>query len=112
MEISHGGSSPEWNGNAPDARALQVELARRVTLKDGFAKPLRTVAGFDVGFEDGGASTCAAAVLMDAATLQPMATQVSHVPATTPYVPGLLAFRQLPALLAAPPMTKRFSSTR
>lgn len=90
-----------WDGSTVQARALQLELAQRLILKDGFAKPLRTIAGFDVGFEDGGATTRAAAVLLDAATLQPIAMQVARVPTTMPYVPGLLSFRELPALLAA-----------
>lgn len=90
-----------WDGSTAQARALQLELAQRLILKDGFAKPLRTIAGFDVGFEDGGATTRAAAVLLDAATLQPIAAQVARVPTTMPYVPGLLSFRELPALLAA-----------
>lgn len=90
-----------WDGSTTQARALQLELAQRLILKDGFAKPLRTIAGFDVGFEDGGATTRAAAVLLDATTLQPIATQVARLPTTMPYVPGLLSFRELPALLAA-----------
>lgn len=90
-----------WDGSTAQARALQLELAQRLILKDRFAKPLRTIAGFDVGFEDGGATTRAAAVLLDAATLQPIAMQVARVPTTMAYVPGLLSFRELPALLAA-----------
>ena len=68
-----------WDGSTAQARALQLELAQRVMLKDGFAKRLRTVAGFDVGFEEGGATTRAAAVLLDAVTLQPIAAQVARV---------------------------------
>ena len=79
---------------------MQLELARRLVLKDGFAKPLRTVAGFDVGFEEDGAVTRAAAVLLDAVTLQPIAMEVARVPTTVPYIPGLQSFRELPALLA------------
>src|SRR5688500_18516645 len=80
-----------WDGSVTEARALQVELAHGVVLKDGFAKPLRTVAGFDVGFEEDGAVTRAAAVLLDATTLQPLAVQVARVPSTMPYIPGLLS---------------------
>ena len=90
-----------WDGDAAAARALQARLAQDVILKDGFAKPLRTVAGFVVGFEEDGAVACAAAVLLDAVTLQPIAMQVARVATTTPYIPGLSSFRELPALLAA-----------
>lgn len=92
---------PPWDGDVRAARALQSELAARVSLRDGFAKPLRTVAGCDVGFEDGGATTRAAVVLLDAHTLQPLEQHVARLPTAMPYIPGLLSFRELPALLQA-----------
>jgi len=92
---------PDWDGTVAGARALQEVLAPRVSLRDGFASPLRTVAGFDVGFEDGGRTVRAAAVLVDATTLQPLAMEVARVPKPMPYVPGILSFLELPALLQA-----------
>ena len=92
---------PEWTGDTAALRALQSELASRVVLRDGFAKPLRTIAGFDVGFEDDGATTRAAAVLLDADTLELLDQQVARLPTRMPYIPGLLSFRELPALLDA-----------
>ena len=90
---------PGWDGSVASARALQLELAHAVVLRDGFAKPLRTVAGFDVGFEESGTVTRAAAVLLDAVTLQPLDTRIVRIATTMPYIPGLLSFRELPALL-------------
>ncbi|GAB3357947.1 deoxyribonuclease V [Lysobacter tyrosinilyticus] len=90
-----------WDGDVAAARALQVELAKQVRLKDDFAKPLRTVAGFDVGFEDDGATTRAAAVLLDAESQQVLESHVARVSTRMPYIPGLLSFRELPALLEA-----------
>ena len=92
---------PAWTGDTAPLRALQEALAQQVVLRDAFAKPLRTVAGFDVGFEDGGATTRAAAMLLDADTLDVLDQQVARLPTRMPYVPGLLSFRELPALLAA-----------
>ena len=97
---------PAWNHNAAELRALQGELAGEVSLRDGFAKPLRTIAGFDVGFEDEGATTRAAAVLLDAESLEVLDQQVARLPTAMPYIPGLLSFRELPALFAALDMLK------
>jgi deoxyribonuclease V len=91
----------EWSGDIAALRAVQDELAQRVRLKDAFPKALRTVAGFHVGFEDDGATLCAAAVLLDANTLQSLDTQLVRMPARMPYIPGLLSFREMPALLEA-----------
>ena len=90
---------PDWDGSVAGARALQEVLARQVVLRDRFSKPLRTVAGLDVGFEEDGSITRAAAVLLDAVTLQPLDTQVVRIATSMPYVPGLLSFREMPALL-------------
>lgn len=91
---------PEWTGDVPALRAVQEALASRVRLRDEFPKTLRTIGGFDVGFEDDGAITRAAAVLLDANTLQLLETHVVRLPTRMPYIPGLLSFRELPALLA------------
>ena len=95
------GTFPGGDVGVAETRQMQARLARGVVLKDGFAKPLRTVVGFDVGFEAEGTVTRAAAVLLDAVTLQPIAMEVARLPTIAPYIPGLLGFRALPALLAA-----------
>lgn len=92
---------PDWDGDTAAARALQTRLAKRVVLRDDFHTPLRIIAGFDVGFEDGGQTTRAAAVLLAADTLETLDAQVARVPTAMPYIPGLLSFRELPALLQA-----------
>ncbi len=98
---------PGWDGSIAGARALQAALAAQVSLHDALPMPLRTVAGFDVGFEDEGATTRAAVVLLDADSLQPLESHVARVPTSMPYVPGLLSFRELPALLLALDMLAR-----
>ena len=92
---------PGWDGSSAGARVLQAQLAAQVSLHDDYTRPLRTIAGFDVGFEDHGATTRAAVVLVDAQTLQPLESHLARLPTRMPYVPGLLSFRELPALLDA-----------
>jgi len=87
-----------WDGTVARAHALQEALIPRVQVKDGFHKPLRLVAGVTLASEDEGARTRAVAVLLDADTMELIDAQVAHVPATTPYVPGFLSFRVMPAL--------------
>lgn len=91
----------DWDGSAADARRVQERLAAEVVLRDDAPEAPRWLGGFDVGFEDAGTITRAAAVLLAADTLQPVATEVVRVPTSMPYVPGLLSFRELPALVAA-----------
>lgn len=89
-----------WDLAPRDAIALQKELAPRVIAHDDFDEP-QSIAGVDVGFEDAGKVTRAAVVVMDAASLD-VTEQVLHREATRfPYVPGLLSFREIPALLNA-----------
>ena len=99
--------SGRWSGDTAGLRAQQAALAGDVVLRDGFPTPLRTIAGFDVGFEDDGATTRAAAVLLDAATLAVLDRRVARRPTAMPYIPGLLSFRELPALLDALAMLDR-----
>lgn len=90
----------EWDGSPAAAREIQKQLAGKVVLEDDFG-PLRLIAGVDVGFEAGGEITRAAAVLLDAETLEPLAQALARIPTCMPYIPGLLSFRELPAVLQA-----------
>ncbi|WMJ68425.1 deoxyribonuclease V [Stenotrophomonas sp. 24(2023)] len=90
-----------WQGSVAAARAQQQHLALHVERNDRLPAHLQWLAGLDVGFEDNGATTRAAAVLLDARTLQPIAQETARIPTVMPYIPGLLSFRELPALLAA-----------
>ncbi|EIK53618.1 endonuclease V [Stutzerimonas stutzeri TS44] len=90
----------DWDGTPAAARALQLRLAAQVRLVDDFP-PLRLIAGVDVGFEEQGQITRAAVVLLDAQTLEVVAQSLTRIPTSMPYIPGLLSFRELPAVLQA-----------
>ena len=84
-------------------RRSQKLRSHQVILRDGVRKP-ETMAGVDVSYD--GDDAFAAAVVVKADTLEVMEEQVVRVRISFPYVPGYLAFREMPALLAA------FSSLR
>ncbi len=90
----------DWDLSPKEAMALQTRLATAVVRRDDFGRIAR-VAGVDVGFEDGGATTRAAVVVLDVPSLQPLASAVARQPTRFPYVPGLLSFREIPSVLAA-----------
>lgn len=90
----------DWHLSPADARALQADWAQRVLVRDEVGDVNR-IGGVDVGFEQGGSVTRAALVVLSWPDLQVMERQLARVPTTFPYVPGLLSFREMPAILAA-----------
>jgi deoxyribonuclease V len=90
-----------WTLTTAEARAAQLEIAARVSEETptGFAP--RHIGGIDVGFEEGGTITRAVAVVLDADTLTPLDAAIARSPTRFPYVPGLLSFREMPAILEA-----------
>jgi deoxyribonuclease V len=79
------------------AVALQRELAPRV-VRHGRPRP-RTVCGVDTSIRGG--IVHAALCVFSFPALEPLASATATRPVEFPYVPGLLAFRELPALLDA-----------
>ncbi|MDQ3856106.1 MAG: endonuclease V [Chloroflexota bacterium] len=81
-----------------EAVQAQKRLAPLVRI-ESVTSPVRTVAGFDLSFRDGMA--LAAAVVVEVGSLQTVDEATVHLPVSFPYVPGLLSFREAPAILAA-----------
>lgn len=89
-----------WDLAPREAIALQGRLRERVVRADRIGA-VRRVAGVDVGFEAEGRITRAAVVVLDYPGLALVEQSVVRVPTRFPYVPGLLSFREVPAVLAA-----------
>ncbi len=92
--------SHPWAVTPKEAAAIQDGLRPRVESADRLPK-IRHVAGVDVGFEEAGRVTRAAVVVLSYPDLQPVDRALARLPTSFPYVPGLLSFRELPAVLAA-----------
>ena len=89
-----------WNLTPSEAITLQQRLRSRV-VRLGRPRAVRYVAGTDVGFERGGGITRAAVALLAFPGLELVDYAIARLPTRFPYVPGLLSFREMPALLAA-----------
>ena len=92
--------SHPWTLAPAEAVALQRELRAHLILSDPLG-PVQRVAGVDVGFEAGGAVTRAAVAVLRYPELDLRETAIARRPTTFPYIPGLLSFRELPAVLDA-----------
>jgi len=95
MPIRH-----DWDLDPARARTLQAELAGAVDTATPLG-PWRTLAAADVSFNRGGDTLYAAVVVVAAGTFEVIERVGLASPARFPYVPGLLSFREAPALIEA-----------
>lgn len=93
---------PEFTSPQSEAQAreIQNELRQKIRIGDDFAA-LNLIAGVDVGYDIQRNLAHASIVTMTPDDLKPIEQVQAFVPADFPYIPGLLAFREIPAILAA-----------
>jgi deoxyribonuclease V len=91
----------EWPSNVAEAVAIQRQIAGGVLINDQLDEPVQYVAGIDVGFEQEGSVTRAAIAVLRFPTLELVEEVLARRPTSFPYVPGLLSFREIPAILDA-----------
>jgi len=89
-----------WEVTAGEARQIQEQLRSQVIRRDVLGQ-VRLVAGVDVGFENDGSVTRAAIAVLSFPRLDLVERAIARRPTRFPYVPGLLSFRETPAVLDA-----------
>ena len=90
----------DWPTTPAEARALQDQMRAQVIQHDDLGE-IRRVAGLDVGFESEGTITRAVVAILSFPQLQFLESAMVRRPTSFPYIPGLLSFREVPALLEA-----------
>ncbi len=92
---------PRWDVTPAEAMQIQRELAPRVVEHDD-VKQVQWVAGIDVGLEgENNSMARAAVVVLQFPQLAPVDFAIARLPVEFPYIPGLLAFREMPVVWQA-----------
>lgn len=93
-------STHRWNVSLSEARQIQKQLSSEVIIEDCL-NTVRYIAGVDVGFKNEQTTTYAAVTILTFPQLQICEYRHAATPTIFPYIPGLLSFRELPAILQA-----------
>lgn len=99
MEISGKNLHP-WDVTPGRACEIQQQLRKKVIKEDRLGRA-EFAAGIDVGFQDKRKLTRAAIAVLRLSDLNLQEFAVAERPTVFPYVPGLLTFREAPAILDA-----------
>jgi len=89
-----------WDLTVEEAMRLQWELSAKVVEEDELPETVRYIAGADV-HQIGNDQMQAVVCVLTFPELELVEVARATVPVTFPYVPGLLAFRESPAVLKA-----------
>ena len=89
-----------WDVSPQEAVAIQRRLAGHV-VSSGTPVNITRVAGVDVGFENNGEITRAAVAVLSFPELELVESAMGRCATAFPYIPGLLSFREIPAVLEA-----------
>ena len=87
-----------WDLSPDEAVKVQASLRERLVIEwDG--REVKTIGGVDMSLKENSAH--AAIVILRFPDLKPLEGVTADVPLVFPYIPGLLSFREGPAILAA-----------
>lgn len=89
-----------WSVDPAEAKEIQERLRKQLILSP-LKENCQLVAGADISFNKYEPTVYAGIVVLDIKTLKPVAHALAITEVHFPYVPGLLSFREIPALLEA-----------
>lgn len=89
-----------WNLSPEEAKVIQSKLARKVE-REGKLEEVKLVAGLDLSSTDKKGRARGAVVILLFPQFELMELRIEEGKLEFPYIPGLLAFRELPLLLSA-----------
>jgi deoxyribonuclease V len=99
-------SRHSWEVTPREAVEIQKNLRPRLIL-DSNPRSIKTVAGIDVSYEAASDRLIAGVVVFRMSDLSPIESATAIQPVSFPYIPGLLSFRETPAVLLAWKKLKR-----
>lgn len=88
------------NVSPEEARALQSSLREKIELSP-LQKEVKLIAGADISFNKYEKTVYAGFIILEIDSLTPFAHALAITETDFPYIPGLLSFREIPALLKA-----------
>ncbi|MBO0934460.1 deoxyribonuclease V [Fibrella aquatilis] len=89
-----------WPDSPEAAVTLQQQLRNQIRIQP-LDRPAETIAGCDISFNKFEETVYAGIVVLRLDTLETIAEATAITTTSFPYVPGLLSFREIPALLEA-----------
>lgn len=93
-------NSDQYYITPKEAITKQQMLKERIKIQS-LSGPVKTVAGADISFNRGSDELHAGFVVLRLSDLKVIARSLASKAVNFPYIPGLLAFREIPALLEA-----------
>lgn len=90
----------DWQVHPSQAILIQDQLRTQLRFEP-LRRPVKLIAGADISFNRFSDTVFAAFIVLDAQTMKPVAQASAVAEVHFPYIPGLLSFREIPALLAA-----------
>jgi deoxyribonuclease V len=90
-----------WDLPPEAAAQVQQRLSSQVITRPLAESSIKSIAGVDVGYPRGRGAARVAVAVLDYASLQLMDLSTNEYSISFPYIPGLLSFREVPAILTA-----------